>query len=99
MNSYQVHIDAYKEVLNSGRTDIDRDLIKAEIKSLEPFAERTEKERLQMFDSGAFNDVTCSYCKVAMKNCGVADEKINEVCNELYHLFDMVGANEIIKRS
>lgn len=98
MNGYQMHIDAYKEVLDSGRTDIDRDLINAEIKSLQPFAERTEEEQRRMFDSGAFNEVVYAYCKKAMQNCEVDDQTISSVINELYHLFDTVGANEIIKR-
>lgn len=98
MNSYQMHIDAYKQVLASDRTDIDRDYIKAEIRALEPFAERTEEERIQMFNSGAFNDVLKAYCRKAMQNCNVDSETISNVMNEVKWLLDTVSANEIIKQ-
>lgn len=98
MNGYEFTIAAYKQVLESDREDIDRDYIKAKIKSLEPFAERTEEERVKMFDSGAFNDVLKAYCKVAMNNCKFKKEDIIDVIAEINFLLDTVSANEIIKR-
>lgn len=97
MNGYQMHIDAYRQVLESDRTDIDRDFIKAEIKALEPFAERTEEERLRMFNSGAYNEVLKAYCRKAMQNCNIDDNTISNVMNEIKWLLDTVGATEIIK--
>ena len=69
MNNFQSDIESYKQILDSNRTDIDREYIKAEIKALEPFAERTEEEIIKMFDSGAFSDILKAYCKKAMQNC------------------------------
>ena len=98
MNGYQIHIETYKRVLEQNRPDIDKEHIQAKIKALEPFAERTETEIIQMFDTGAFNNITKAYCKEAMKNCGVNDEIITNVISELKSLFDTIEATEIIKR-
>ena len=98
MNGYQITIDAYKQVLESGRTDVNREFIESKIKALEPFAERNEEERIMLFDSGAFNDVMNSYCRVAMQNCNVGADVISGVMGELNWLLDTVGANEILKK-
>ena len=97
MNGYEFTIAGYKQILESDRQDIDRDYIRAEIKSLEPFAERSEEERLKMFDSGAFNEVLKAYCKAAMKNCEIKQEDISRVLREISYLLDTVKASEIIK--
>lgn len=98
MNGYQMHIDAYKQVLESDRTDIDREYIEAQIKSLQPFAERTEEERIAMFNSGAFNDVLKSYCRVALQNCDIDSETVGRVMEEIRWLLDTVSANEILQK-
>lgn len=98
MNGYKMTVESYEKILESDRTDIDKDYIKAQIKSLEPFAERTEEERIKMFDSGAFNEVLKSYCKVAMQNCGFEYEEISKVLGEISWLLDTVNANDILKR-
>ena len=97
MNGYEFSIAGYKQVLESGRTDIDREYIQAEIKALEPFACRTEQEIIKMFDSGAFNEVLKAYCKKAMENSGIDKEKIDDVMGEIKWLLDTVRAEEIIK--
>lgn len=98
MNGYQLQIDAFKQILQTDRKDIDRNYIKAEIKALEPFAKRTEEERIQMFNSGAFNDVLKSYCRVAMNNCNVDEKLIHNVLREINCLLDEVRVSEIIKK-
>lgn len=98
MNGYELNIKAYENILAEKRPDTDVEYIKAQIRSLEPFAERTEEERIQLFDSGAFNEVVKSYCRVAMKNCNVDEDTISNVINEIKWLFDTVSANEILKR-
>lgn len=35
----------------------------AEIRALEPFADRTDKKIIKMFDCGAFSDILKAYCK------------------------------------
>ena len=92
MNGYQMTIEAYKQLLNSDRPDIEKEHIKSQIKALEPFAERTKEECIQMFDSGAFNDLVCNYSKKAMQNCNLNDEQIKNVIAELRDLFDFVSA-------
>ena len=97
MNNFQSDIESYKQILDSNRTDIDREYIKAEIKALEPFAERTEEEIIKMFDSGAFNEVMAAYCKKAMLNCKVDDETIDKVMSEIKWLLETEKASQIIK--
>lgn len=101
MNGYQMHIDAYRSLLEKDREDMcdaDKEYIRAQIKALEPFAERTEEERRMMFDTGAFNDVLKSYCKVAMQNCDIDDKVISQVLEEVAWLLDTVCADKILKR-
>ena len=97
MNGYEFTIAGYKQVLESDRKDIDREYIKAEIKALEPFAERTEQEIIKMFDTGAFNEVLKAYCRKAMENSGIDKEKIDDVMGEIKWLLDTVRAEEIVK--
>lgn len=97
MNNFQSDIEAYRQILDSNRKDIDREYIKAEIKALEPFAERTEEEIIKMFDSGAFNEVMTAYCKKAMQNCKIDDETIDKVMGEIKWLLDTEKASQIIK--
>lgn len=96
MNGYQMHIDAYKKFLEE--PDANKEYIQAEIRALEPFAERTEPERIKMFDTGAFNEVAKAYCRAAMTNCDIDSETIKNVLKEMEWLFDTVEANKIIKR-
>lgn len=98
MNGYGMTVESYKELLGSNRTDMDKEFLKAEIKALEPFVERTEEEIIRMFDSGAFNGVLKKYCEVAMKNCGFEYEEISRVLAEIGCLLDEIRANEIIKK-
>lgn len=100
MKSYKILLDSYKQVLESCNESekLDKAVIKAKIRSLEPFADRTEEEVVEMFDSGAFNDVLRAYCRVAMKNCNLSRKKTNEVLEELRWLLDTVGANEILNK-
>lgn len=96
MVGYRMLLDAHKKVLEEDGSGVDREFVKAEIKALEPFAERTEQEVLRMFDSGAFNEVTKAYCKLAMQNCGLDAKITNDVLSEISYLFDTVSANELM---
>ena len=98
MNEYKMQIEMYRQVLASDRTNIDRDCIEAEIRALEPFAERTEQEIAKMFNCGAFNDILKAYCRKAMQNCNVNSETVSNVMNEVKWLLDTVSANEIIEQ-
>lgn len=95
---YKSEIEVYQQVLESGRSKIDQEYLAAKIKSLEPFAERTDEEILMMFNSGAFNEVLKAYCRVAMTNCHIDDDTISRVLGEINMLLDTVGASEIISR-
>ena len=69
----------------------------AEIRALQPFADRTGKKIIKMFDSGAFNEVMAAYCKKAMLNCKVDDETIDKIMSEIKWLLDTEKASQIIK--
>lgn len=98
MVGYQMLLYAHKKVLEEDGPGVDREFIEAEIKALEPLAERTEQEVLRMFDCGAFNEVTKAYCRLAMQNCGLDKKITNDVLNEISYLFDTVRANEIMSQ-
>ena len=69
----------------------------AEIRALQPFADRTGKKIIKMFDSGAFSDILKAYCKKAMQNCKIDDDTIDRVMSEIKWLLDTEKASQIIK--
>ena len=101
MNDYELQIKSYRHFIETGRYDNDPEGKKsalAIIKSLEPLAERTEEERIEMFNSGAFNEVLKAYTEVTLKNCKLDDDTIHRVMGELNYTLDMMTAKEVLKK-
>lgn len=53
--------------------------------------------RFDEFDSGDYNDICKAYFEKAMKNCGVDQNKRDEILSEFKWLLDTVSAKEITK--
>lgn len=93
MNGYQMTADSYRKLLESEK-DIDRASTESKIKALDFLATATEKERLELFNSSAFNDVVKGYLKMACDNLKLEDEVRQGLLNELRYLFDTVTADQ-----
>lgn len=95
MNGYQMTADSYRQLLESDKyPDLDREAIKHKIKALDFLATATEEERLELFNSSAFNDVVKGYIKMAVDNMELEDEVRQGLLNELRYLFDTVTADQ-----
>lgn len=93
MNGYQMTADSYRTLLEREQ-NIDRASIESKIKALDFLATATEEERLELFNSSAFNDVVKGYLKMAVDNMELEDEVRQGLLNELRYLFDTVGAKQ-----
>ena len=95
MECYREMIKMFEQTLI--KTNIDESIIKAEIKALEPFADRTQSEIYKMFDTGAFNDILKAYCKVALVESGINTSDIDTVLQILNYLLETITSGEIVK--
>lgn len=93
MNGYQMTADSYRTLLEREQ-NIDRASIESKIKALDFLATATEEERLELFNSSAFNDVVKGYLKMAVDNMELEDEVRQGLLNELRYLFDTVTAKQ-----
>ena len=93
MNGYQMIADSYR-TLSEREKDIDRASIESKIKALDFLATATEEERLELFNSSAFNDVVKGYMEMAVDNMELEDEVRQGLLNELRYLFDTVTADQ-----
>lgn len=99
MNGYQITADSYRHFLENDKDpDTDREAIQHTIKALDFLATATEEERLELFNSSAFNDVVKGYLKMAVDNIELEDEERGEIrqklLNEFRYLFDTVTAKQ-----
>lgn len=93
MNGYQMTADSYRTLLEREQ-DIDRASIESKIKALDFLATCSKEERLELFNSSAFNDVVKGYLKMACNNMELEDEVRQGLLNELRYLFDTVTAEQ-----
>ena len=96
MNGYAMTSQAYKRYLEEHPDEPDniKESIYHKIKALDLLAECTEEERLELFNSSAFNDVVKGYVKMAANNIGLDDGTKGWLLSELRFLFSTVTADE-----
>lgn len=96
MNGYQIHSQTYKDYLEKHPEEPEE--VKAgmqrKIKALDFLADCTEEERLELFNSTAFNDVVKGYVKRACDNLELEEDTRRELLNELRYLFDTMTADQ-----
>lgn len=93
MNGYKITADSYRELLKSEQ-DINRASVESKIKALDFLAACTEAERLELFNSSAFNNVVKGYLEMACNNIGLDEETRKRLLNEFSYLFDTVTADQ-----
>lgn len=97
MNEYTLQADFYERCMKQHpETNKEtKENIQRKIKIFSMMAELNEKEKNEIFNSGAYNDVCRGYFRKAMENCKIDREIINAVLAEFKWLLDTVGAGEI----
>lgn len=67
------------------------------IRILEFLGTCSEEDIAELYDSGAFNDITKGYCRKAMQTVVFTSEQIGEVLEEVKWLHDTLGAGDVVK--
>lgn len=93
MNGYQITADSYRTLLQT-EPDIDRAKTEQKIKALDFLASCSKEERLELFNSSAFNDVVKGYVLLALDNLKTDPEQRKAIINEVAYLFDIKTADE-----
>lgn len=93
MNGYQLTADSYRKLLQTEQ-DIDKAKVEQKIKALDFLASCSKEERLELFNSSAFNDVVKGYVLLALDNLKTDTEQRKAIINEVAYLFDIKGADE-----
>jgi len=99
MNGYELHSDSYKKYLEM-HPDMDENSkvdMQRKIKALDFLADSTKEERLELFNSSAFNDVVKGYFLMAVDNMKLEEKVRNGLLQELRWLFDTVSAEQAEK--
>lgn len=95
MNGYKLHADSYRAYLERTPNEPNKAFIENQIRMLDFLATCQEEDFAELYDSGAFNDITTAYCKKAMQNVGLTEEQVKGVIGEIRWLHDTVGARNI----
>lgn len=93
MNGYQITADSYRTLLQTDK-DIDRAKTEQKIKALDFLASCSKEERLELFNSSAFNDVVKGYVLLALDNLKTDPKQRKAIINEVAYLFDIKTADE-----
>lgn len=96
MNGYEFMSRAYRDALENDTelTAEAQESIRAKIKALDFLATATRAERLELFNSTAFNDVVKGYFQMALDNTELPQETKTQLLRELIDLFESKTADE-----
>ena len=96
MNGYQLQADSYKSYLqqNPDAPAAVREDLASKIRIYSFLATLDKGERMELFNSSAFNDVCKGYLAMALDNIGADAETRNKALTELGYLFDEKTAAE-----
>lgn len=96
MDGYKLLADSYKKSLEQ-HPEFDEEQkasMERQIRNLERLIGTDDKDRDELFNSGAFNDICKGYFRTAMKNCKLDDKTISAVIEEFKWLLDTMSAGE-----
>lgn len=99
MDGYKMQAEAYEEVLQK-KKDLDPLVVadlQSKIKAFKALEGTEEKDRANIFNTGAFNDITKAYFKKAMEGAELDQDTITAVLDEYKYLLDTVSASEIMQ--
>lgn len=96
MNGYQIAADGYRKYLDQHPQEPEetKQDIQRKLKALDFLASCSEAERLELFNSSAFNDVVKGYVLLALDRLETDPEQRKAILNEVSYLFDIKTADE-----
>ena len=96
MNGYQLQAESYQRYLEQNPTapEAVKADIASKVKIYSFLATLDKKERLEIFNSTAFNEVCKGYLAMALDNIGADADTRQAALNELHYLFDTVSAEQ-----
>lgn len=97
MNGYKLLADSYKQILDKTDDEQKKANIEKSIKALETMADKTDDEIMEIFNTGAFNDILRAYCKKALINCNINRETTTAVMSELDWLLDTANCKDLMR--
>lgn len=96
MNGYQLQADSYRVYLEQHPNEENKESMERTIKVNGFLATCTKEEIEELYNTGAFNEITKAYAKKAMANLGFKEKEVEAVQDEIRWLHDTVGAGAII---
>ena len=96
MNGFEMSAESCRVAIEKyNLTGKAREGMERKIKVYDFLATTNEAERMEIFNSGCFNDVLKAYCKKAMYECDIDDRKAEEVIEQIGRLLDTQTAEQI----
>ena len=77
MNAYELNRDSYEEYLKQNPDDPNADYIRRKAKVNGLLAECDPEDRFEMYNTGAFNEITAGYVKKAMRDLDFSQHQID----------------------
>lgn len=94
MNGYSLLAASYRKYAETEPDEVERGQILRKVKALDFLAETDRETHLELFNSGAFNDVVKGFCEMALNNAGVDPDQRADVLTELRGALDTTSAEE-----
>lgn len=95
MNGYKALADNYRKLATRGM--IDQQTAEAEARVLDFLATCDKTDMCRMVNSSAFNDIIRAYMNAALVKAEISKEAQKKVQNEMYNIFDLYSASQILK--
>lgn len=96
MNGYQFQADTYRKYLEQHPDEENKESIERTIKVNEFLATCTKEEIEELYNTGAFNEITKAYARKAMQNLGFKKKEVEAVQDEIKWLHDTVGSEIVL---
>ena len=94
MNGYEIMAESYRDYLKEHPGTPEAEAVQDKIKAYSYLAGASDRERLELFNSSAFNNVCKGYFLKAMDNRGIDQETRRNLLKEISVLFDEMTAAE-----
>lgn len=96
MNAYEMNKESYEALLKKNPDDPQADYFRMKIKVNGILAECSPEERCELYNTGAFNEITAGYAEKSMREHGFSDEDIEKVLSGIHRLHDSESAQQIL---
>jgi hypothetical protein len=96
MEGYRIMAESYRKLVKDGK--MTEEEAASDIKIYDFLAECTQDDIYNLFNSGAFNDITKAYLRKALVSAEINDEEKGLIMEELRWSIDTMTAKEVVER-